>query len=92
MNKRSKFLLITLLLVVVITFLSLMGEPKNDDEKYLEEFEEDITNPNNTLDPLNQNNDRNVLLIEIALKAENVIVKVFGFVVDLFKTITDKII
>lgn len=92
MNKRSKVLLIILLVIVVITFLSVMSEKEDNSDKLLEDFESEITNPNNELDPLNENFDNNVLLIEIALKTENVIDKVFGVFVNLIKSVTEKII
>ena len=93
MNKRSKVLLFILLAFVVITFLSLVGEEKdNNNDEALEYFEEEITNPENELDPLNTNVDNNVLLIKIALKTEDVIQKVFNIFIYLLKNITESII
>ena len=92
MNKRSRILLIFLVILLVLTFSSLLGNKDENVNKDLENFEKEIVNPENELDPLNENFNNNVLLIEIALKTEDVIEKFFGIFVNILKNITEKIV
>lgn len=92
MNKRSKALLIVLISIVVITFLSIPNQTETNNDAVLEDFEEEIINPENELDPLNENIGSNVLLIEVALKTEEVIEKVFNIFINLLKNLTERII
>lgn len=92
MNKRSKILLVILIVVIVVTFLSMLGDKEENNYKDLEKFEEEIVDPENELDPLNDNFTNNVLLIEVALKTESIIDKVFEVFVNLIKSVTEKII
>ena len=92
MNKRSKALLIVLICIVVITFLSIPNQTEANNDAVLEDFEEEIINPENELDPLNENIGSNVLLIEVALKTEEVIEKVFNIFINLLKNLTERII
>ena len=92
MNKRSRVLLVILIVVVLLMFVSAFNFYDKENDKELVIFEEEIVDPNNELDPLNQNINSDVLLIEVALKTEKMIDKIFGFFVNIVKGITDKII
>jgi predicted RND superfamily exporter protein len=92
MNKRSKILLVILVSLILLTAISMLGSKEENVDKDLENFEKEIINPENELDPLNENFNNNVLLIEIALKTEDIIDKVFSVFVNLLKNITEKII
>jgi predicted RND superfamily exporter protein len=92
MNKRSKILLVILVSLILLTAISMLGSKEENVDKDLENFEKEIINPENELDPLNENFNSNVLLIEIALKTEDIIDKVFSVFVNLLKNITEKII
>jgi hypothetical protein len=70
----------------------MLGSKEENINKDLENFEKEIVNPENELDPLNENFNNNVLLIEIALKTEDVIEKFFGIFVNILKNITEKIV
>jgi hypothetical protein len=70
----------------------MLGSKEENVDKDLENFEKEIINPENELDHLNENFNSNVLLIEIALKTEDIIDKVFSVCVNLLKNITEKII
>ena len=93
MNKRSKVALVILAVVILFVFASLLSGVKVDNtDKDLEDFENEIIDPNNELDPLGLENSDNVLLIKIALKTESIIDKVFSTFVNLIKSFTEKII
>ena len=91
MSKRSKVVLIILIVVVITTFLSLLNEEPATDEK-LDSWEEEITNPNNQLDPLNDKVGKNVFIIDVAQKIEGIINKVFSFIVGFFEGIVEKVL
>ena len=80
MNKRSKVLLIILLLFLFVTLLSVLV-PKGDSQKQLDDFEEEITNPNNQLEQLNSSNN-SLLLIDIAKGIDNIISKIIDFFIS----------
>lgn len=88
MSKRSKVSLIVLIVLVLTIFLSLLNEKPATDEK-LESWEEEISNPNNKLDPLDDKVGDNVFIIDIAQKIENVINKVFSFIIGFFEEIIE---
>lgn len=91
MSKRSKLVLIILIVFVVLVFLSMFNQEISTDDK-LSEWEEEIANPNNQLDPLNQKVGKNVFIIDLALKIENIIKKIFSFVVGFFDGIVERIL
>jgi hypothetical protein len=70
----------------------MLGSKEENINKDLENFEKEIIDPENELDPLNENFNNNVLLIEIAIKTEDVIEKIFSVFVNILKNITEKII
>ena len=90
MSKRSKVVLIILIILVVTVFLSLFNEEPVTDDKLLD-WEEEIIDPNNQLDPLNEKVGKNVFIIDIAQKIEGLINKVFSFVTGLFEKLADVI-
>ena len=90
MSKRSKVVLIILIVLVLVILLSLFDEEPATDNK-LEEWEEEITDPNNQLDPLNEKVGDNVFIISVAQKIESVIDKVFSFVIGFFEGVIDKV-
>lgn len=90
MSSRSKVLLVILIVLVVVVFSSFLGERTLTDDK-LGEWEEEITNPNNELDPLNEKVGNDIFIIDVAHKIENAINKVFSFVIGLVEGIVDKI-
>lgn len=92
MNKRSKVVLIILVVVLLFVFASLLSDEKETNDDDLADFENEIVDPNNELDPLDFNDDNNVLLINIALKAENVIDSIFSTIVNIIKSLTEKIV
>ena len=69
---------------------SFFQEQPATDEK-LEEWEEEIINPNNELDPLNERVGNNVFIINVAHKIELVINKIFSFMIGLVEVVVDKI-
>ena len=90
MSSRSKVLLIILIVVVVVILSSFFEEKPATDEK-LEEWEAEIVEPNNDLDPLNENVGNNVFIIDVAHKIENGINKVFSFIINFVEGIIDKV-
>lgn len=80
MNKRSKVVLILLVSFLIITFVSVMV-PNRNPQKQLDDFEEEITNPNNQLEQLN-NSDSSIFLIDIAKTIDNLISKIIDFVIS----------
>ena len=93
MNKRSKVSLVILVIVILFIFASLLSDgKKKDNDKDLENFENEIVDPNNELNPLDYDSGNNVLLIDVALKTESVIEKIFSTLVNFIKNVTEKII
>ena len=90
MSSRSKVALIILIVVIVVVFSSFFQEKTATDAK-LEEWEEEIINPNNELDPLNEKVGNHVFIINVAHKIELVINKIFSFVIGLVEGVVDKI-
>ena len=90
MSSRSKVALIILIVVIVVVFSSFFQEKPATDAK-LEEWEEEIINPNNELDPLNEKVGNHVFIINVAHKIELVINKIFSFVIGLVEGVVDKI-
>ena len=80
-------ILISLVLIVLLSFFE--EEPARDNK--LEEWEEEITNPNNQLDPLNERVGENVIILDVAQKIEATIDKVFSFITAFIEGIIDKI-
>lgn len=89
MSKRSKVLLIVLVSLIVLTLVSITI-PTPDVNKDLEEFEKEIVDPNNQLEPLN-NSASSMFLIDIAKKIENVISSIVRFFVSGITGIIDSI-
>ena len=90
MSKRSKVALIILIVVVLTIFLSFLNEESTTDDK-LESWEEEITNPNNQLDPLNDKVGESVFVIDVAQKIDGVIEKIFLFILGFFEGVVDKV-
>ncbi len=90
MSKRSKVMLVILISLVLIVLFSFFEEEPASDNK-LEEWEEEITNPNNQLDPLNERVGENVIILDVAQKIEATINKVFSFITDFVEGIIDKV-
>ena len=80
-----------MIILVVIVLLSLFDEEPSTDTK-LEEWEEEIVEPNNQLDPLNQKVGKNVFIIDIALKIENLIDKFFSVIISFFEGVIDRVL
>ena len=89
MSKRSKVLLIVLVSLIVLTLVSITI-PTPDVNKDLEEFEKEIVDPNNQLEPLS-NSASSMFLIDIAKKIENVISSIVRFFVSGITGIIDSI-
>ena len=90
MSSRSKVVFIILVVVIVVVLSSFLSETPATDDK-LEEWEEEIVNPNNELDPLNQKVGNTVFIINVAQKVESLIDKFFSFVIGFVEGIVDKI-
>ena len=90
MSSRSKVVLVILIVVIVVILSSFFQEKPATDAK-LEEWEAEIINPNNELDPLNEKVGNNVFIINVAHKIELVINKVFSFVIGIVEGVVDKI-
>ena len=90
MSSRSKVLLVILIVVVVVIFSSFFEEKPATDEK-LTEWEEEIANPNNELDPLNEKVGNNIFIIDLAHKIETGINKIFSLVISLFEGVIEKV-
>ena len=91
MSKRSKVALIILIILVVMTLFSLVFEDSPNDNN-LDEWEEEIIDPNNNLDPLNERVDNTVFILNIANKIESIINSVFSFVINFFEGLLNKIL
>ena len=92
MNKRSKVVLIIFIVVVLFVFASLLSDGNDKSDENLADFENEIIDPNNELNPLDYDNNNNVLLIKVALKAEGIIDSIFSTLVNIIKGLTEKII
>ena len=90
MSKRSKVMLIILISVVLIILFSFFNEEPATDSK-LDQWEEEITNPNNQLDPLNEKVGDNVFILDVAQKIEGLINKVFSFITSFVEGVIDKV-
>ena len=90
MSKRSKVMLIILISVVLVILFSFFNEEPATDSK-LDQWEEEITNPNNQLDPLNEKVGDNVFILNVAQKIEGLINKVFSFITSFVEGVIDKV-
>ena len=90
MSKRSKLVLILIVFLILITVLTAFKEEPLSD-KELEEWEEEISNPNNQLDPLNETGSNASFLVNIAYKVEGFIAKIFSFLLGIVEGFVDKI-
>ena len=90
MSSRSKVLLVILVIVIVVILSSFFEEKPATDDK-LEEWEKEIVEPNNELDPLNEKVGNNVFIIDVAHKIENGINKIFSFVINFVEGIFEKV-
>lgn len=87
MSKRSKIVVIIIIVVIVLTLISFLD--LNDvNDRNLEKWEEEIVIQDNQLDPLEEKVGSNSFLIDVALKIEGLINKVFDIVLDFFNFIT----
>ena len=82
--------MIILIVVIVVILSSFLSETPATDDK-LEEWEEEIVNPDNELDPLNQKVGNTVFIINVAQKVESLIDKIFSFVIGFVEGVVDKI-
>ena len=80
MTKRSKVLLIVFIAFLFVTLVSVVI-PNRDSQKGLDEFESEIVDPNNQLEPLS-NSYSSMFLIDLAMKIEVIISKIVGFFID----------
>lgn len=86
MSRRSKVVLVALIILILIVIVSLLNnEPSTEDK--LGEWEEEIIDPNNELDPLNEMEDNTVFIIKVSQKVEGFIEKIFSFVIGLVERI-----
>ena len=90
MSKRSKILLVILIIVVFSILLSFFDEEPATDEK-LNEWEKEIIDPNNQLDPLNERVGDNVFILNVASKIENIIDKIFSFIIGFCEGVIDRV-
>ena len=90
MSKRSKIMLVILISFVFIILFSFFNQEAATDSK-LEQWEEEIINPNNQLDPLNDKVGDNVFVLDVAKKIEGLINKVFSFIIGFVEGVIDKV-
>ena len=90
MSKRSKVMLVILVSLILVILLSFLNEESATDSK-LDKWEEEIVDPNNQLDPLNEKVGENVFIISVAQKIEGMINKVFSFVISFFEGVIDRV-
>lgn len=90
MSKRSKVMLIILISLILVILFSFFSEEPATDNK-LDQWEEEITDPNNQLDPLNEKVGNNVFILDFAQKIEGIINKVFSFITSFVEGIIDKV-
>ena len=90
MSSRSKIVLAILIVVILVILSSFLNEKPATDDK-LEEWEEEIVDPNNELDPLNEKVGETVFVINVAQKIEYGIDKIFSFVIGVVESIIDKV-
>lgn len=83
MSKRSKVVLIIIISIVILTLFSFLNV-EDTEALNLEEWEEEIVLPDNQLDPLNEKMN-NTFIIDIALKIESTINKIFDLVFGFLK-------
>ena len=78
-------------MVVFVIILSLFQEEPATDTK-LEQWEAEIVEPNNQLDPLNERVGNNVFIINLAQKIDLAIDKIFSYVISVFEGIIEKVL
>ena len=84
--------MIAIIIIIVFVFVSVLSGNKDEtNDKELSDFEQEITNPNNELDPLDENSTKNVLILDVANKIDGIIDKIFNFVIVFFESIVDKV-
>lgn len=94
MNKRSKVALIILGIFIFFVIISLNTPSKDAGiDSDIDEFEEEIVDPNNDLDILGEQEEAsNYLLINLANKADSFINKIFDFIISIFKIFVEGIV
>ena len=83
-------MLVILVSLILVILLSFLNEESATDSK-LDKWEEEIVDPNNQLDPLNEKVGENVFIISVAQKIEGMINKVFSFVISFFEGVIDRV-
>ena len=86
MSNRSKVVLIALSVLLFLILTSLVS-PKESVDDRMEEWEAEITDPNNNLNPLEREESRLDFILEIPRKVENIINKLFAFIFGFFEKI-----
>ncbi len=94
MTKRSRIALIFLGLFVFFVIISLGVSPQeNNLENEINQFEQEIVDPNNDLEVLGKQNEAsNYFLINLADKVDKAINKVFNLIIDVFRLIVEGIV
>ena len=83
--------LILLVIIIVLVILSVLKEEPQSDKK-LEEWEEEIIEPNNTLNPLAEKSDSDAIILNLANKIENTIDKFFDVIIGVVEKAFDTLL
>lgn len=86
MSKRSKITLIILIAVVLLVFISLLNDKPTQVDK-LEQWEEEIIDPDNNLNPLEETEEDSRFILGVGSKVEGIINKFFSFIFGFFERI-----
>lgn len=90
MSKRSKIVLIIMISLVLVIILSLLDTEDATDDK-LGDWEEEIVDPNNKLNPLGNKESEKAFILEIPQKFEGFIGKIFNVIISFFEGLVNKI-
>ena len=86
MSRRSKVVLIVLIVAVLLVVISIFNQEPSTEDK-LSSWEEEIVDPNNDLNPLELTEENGRLILNIGSKVENVINKIFTIIFGFFEKI-----
>ena len=90
MSRRSKVVLVILVVFSIIVLMSLSKNDTSTNQK-LENFEEEITDPNNELNPLNNTENSKAFILEFPQKIERFISNIFSKILGFFEGLIGKI-
>lgn len=87
MSRRSKVLLLVLILLIVFTFLGMSKKEESKEER-VEQFESELLTPDNNLAEEENKVNSNQFLLRISSGLESFIIKIFEYIIAIIKSIT----